>query len=39
MNPMIESSMDVALKFGAVVFGAATLMLVRSASKGGAGAK
>ena len=33
MNPMIESSMDVALKFGAVVFGAATLMLVPAESR------
>ena len=33
MNPMIESSMDVALKFGAVVFGAAALMLVQAESR------
>ena len=33
MNPMIESSMDVALKFGAVVFGAAALMLVSAESR------
>ncbi|MCX7199815.1 MAG: tripartite tricarboxylate transporter substrate binding protein [Proteobacteria bacterium] len=33
MNPMIESSMDVALKFGAVVFGAAALMLVPAESR------
>ena len=33
MNPMIDSSMDVALKFGAVVFGAAALMLVQAESR------
>ena len=33
MNPMIESSMDVALKVGAVVFGAAALMLVQAESR------
>ena len=33
MNRMIESSMDVALKFGAVVFGAAALMLVQAESR------
>ena len=33
MNPMIESSMDMTLKFGAVVFGAAALMLVQAESR------
>ena len=33
MNRMIESSMDMTLKFGAVVFGAAALMLVQAESR------